>query len=174
VGSRKRLGWRFELDELRRQPLLERDWLLPIEQRWPEALTPHDDVVGGGSQLWRLVYEAVAEQRRRVPEIIVVRHEELSSDPVGGFEELYGRLGLPFHARARQAVVDSTSADNPAVLDPSDRHGVHLDSISNLGSWRRRLSSDEADRVLDITRPLVDELYPDWPARSASPGARAR
>ena len=38
VSSRKRLGWRFDLDELLAQPLLLRDWLTPIETSWPEAL----------------------------------------------------------------------------------------------------------------------------------------
>ena len=57
VSSRKRLGWRFDLDELLAQPLLLRDWLNPIEASWPEALRHTDDVVAGGAQLWRALYE---------------------------------------------------------------------------------------------------------------------
>ena len=59
VGGRKRLGWRFDLDELLAQPLLlRRNWLNPIETSWPEALRHTNDVVaegrscGGWSTKW--------------------------------------------------------------------------------------------------------------------------
>jgi sulfotransferase family protein len=166
VGSRKRLGWRFDLPELLAQPLLVRDWLAPIQRGWPDALRPGGDIVQGGAQLWRLIYEAVLEQSRRLPGLILVRHEQLSMDPVGGFEELYERLGLPFDERARRSVIESTSTSNPAHLGKGAPHEIKLDSRANLDSWRSRLSSVEVDQVLEITRPVVDELYPDWPAGS--------
>jgi hypothetical protein len=160
VSSRKRLGWKFDLDELLAQPLLLRDWLSPIEASWPEALRHTDDVVAGGAQLWRLVYEAVSAQHQRLPDMIVVRHEDLSLDPVGEFRALYERLGLTFDDRAEQTIVRSTSSRNPGQLDPSNPHAVRLDSRANLESWRSRISADDAGRILQIAGPLTDRLYP--------------
>jgi hypothetical protein len=174
VGSRKRLGWRLDLPELLAQPLLERDWLTPIQREWPDALRPDGDIVQGGAQLWRLVYEAVLEQSRRLPGLILVRHEELSMDPIGGFEQLCDRLGLPFDERTRRSVIESTSASNPVQVGKGGAHEIRLDSRANLESWRSRLSSDEVDQVLEITRPLVDDLYPDWTVGSTGPGASVR
>ena len=169
VSSRKRLGWKFDLDELLAQPLLLRDWLNPIETSWPEALRHTDDVVAGGAQLWRLVYEVVSAQHQRLPDMIVVRHEDLSLDPVGEFRALYDVLGLTFDERAEQTIVRSSSSQNPGQLDPSNPHAVQLDSRANLESWRSRISADDAGRILQIAGPLTDRLYPAWSLGQALP-----
>lgn len=163
VGSRKRLGWRFDIGELRDQPLLLRDALTPISRRWPEALEPADDLIDEGSTLWRLIYESALDQRARTPELIFVRHEDLAAEPVPAFAALYDRLGLPFTDGARRAVDEATKPGNPTRLAPGDAHGVRLDSRASLASWRERLSPDEVRRIDRITGPVAHELYPDWP-----------
>jgi hypothetical protein len=168
VGSRKRLGWKFDLSELLAQPLLLRDRLMPIAGGWPDALRWCDGIVDGGAQLWRLVYEAVEQQRHEYPAMILVKHEQLSIDPLGGFEQLYQQLGLSLDQRAQDAISDATSAENPTQHSVGDRHAVKLDSRANLGSWRDRLTPEEVGRVLEVSGPLVHRLYPDWPLSSPS------
>jgi hypothetical protein len=55
-----------------------------------------DGGVGPASLLWRVIYGTVAGYRHELPGLEVVRHEDLSADPVPAFRSLYGRLGLPF------------------------------------------------------------------------------
>jgi hypothetical protein len=111
----------------------------------------------------------VSAQHQRLPDMIVVRHEDLSLDPVGQFRALYERLGLTFDDRAEQTIVRSTSSRNPGQLDPSNPHAVQLDSRANLDAWRSRISADDADRILQIAGPLADRLYPAWGLGQALP-----
>ncbi len=160
VGSRKRLGWAFDHDALLAQPLLVRDRLRPIADRWPGALAAPTGVVDGGARLWRLIYESVLDQRRAVPGMVVVHHEHLAADPVGGFARLYEKLGLPFHDRARRAVCAASSDANPEQLPAGAPHGVHVRSSATIDSWRTRLSAHEVRHVLDVTGPVADVFYP--------------
>ena len=43
-----------------------------------------------------MIYGTVAAYRREIDGLEVVRHEDLSADPVPAFQHLYARLGLPF------------------------------------------------------------------------------
>jgi hypothetical protein len=159
VGSRKRLGWAFDRDALLAQPLLVRDRLAPVAERWPGALEPPTGVVDGGARLWRLVYEAVLDQR--IPGMVLAHHEHLAVDPVGGFARLYAQLGLPFHDRARMAVREASSATNPEQLPATAPHGVRVNSSATIDSWRTRLSGDEVRHVMHVTGPVAGVFYPD-------------
>ena len=68
------------------------------------------DGVGQASLLWRVIYGTVAAYRREIDGLEVVRHEDLSADPVPAFQTLYARLGLPFGPGAERAVLAATSA----------------------------------------------------------------
>ena len=174
VGSRKRLGWRFDIRELLQQPLLLRDWLIPLSTRWPEALAPVDGVVHQGAQLWRLIYETALQQQRCSPRLLLIRHEDLAVDPVAAFSNLYERLGLPFTRSSRGVVERSTAPGNPTRLASNDPHAVRLDSRASLGSWRERLTDDEARYVETVAGPAMDRLYPegvDGIGRAAPPRA---
>jgi hypothetical protein len=171
VGSRKRLGWRFDHRKLFDQPLLVRDRLSQLTAQWPEGREAADDIIDESAKLWRLIYGAALQQRERTPEIMLVRHEDLSLEPVPCFAELYERLGLPFTSYARRAIDDATNAQNPSGLSAGNPHGVRLDSRANINSWRERLTEEEAARVLQITGPIAQELYPGWPGGPVHAGA---
>jgi Sulfotransferase family len=164
VSSRKRLGWRFAVGELRRQDLLVRDLLDPLGL---EHLDPQPDLLGEGAQLWTVIHRVVAEVRDRIPEIHVVRHEDLSTEPLARFAELYERLGLEFGDRSRRAVRAATSGSNPAELDVDRPHRVRLDSRANLHNWRNRLTAGEVAQIRAICADAAAPFYPEpewWPA----------
>ncbi len=154
VSSRKRLGWLYDTDELRRQPLLERDVLDPLGlATTTAAATREQQIIDTGALLWTAVYAAVERECDLDPEITVVRHEDLSLDPEGEFGALYQRLGLDFSPKARAAILRATRGGNPSELKTSDPHQIRLDSRANLENWRSRLESCRggADRGADRT-----------------------
>ncbi|NOY98812.1 MAG: sulfotransferase [Chloroflexi bacterium] len=156
VSSLKRLGWSFDFRDLLEQPLLMRDCLEPFRAEMEAA---EDDVISQGSLLWRMIYHVVDKYRRAHPDFRVVRHEDLSVEPVAGFGSLYETLGLEFNARARRAVEESSSAANPKEL--SRTHAVRLDSRANVKNWRRRLTDDEIARVRQMTADVAEKFYAD-------------
>jgi hypothetical protein len=162
ASSLKRLEWRFQFKDLLDQPLLMRDLLEPFREEM-EAIQK-DDVLAQGSLLWKLIYHVVDDYRRQNPEFILVRHEDLSLDPPGGFRSLYQSLGLNFSPQVEQAVVSASSAENPGEVSTSAVHAYKLDSRSNLHNWKTRLKQDEIERISHLTAAVAASYYPevDW------------
>ena len=157
VSSLKRLGWSFDFADLLHQPLLMRDHLEPYRAAMESC--SRDDVIGQASLLWVIIYRTVDTIRQRLPDAQIVRHEDLSREPVEHFRRLYQALGLHFSPRVERQILESSSSENPDQLSPSRTHSVHLDSRANLGSWKRRLSADEIDRVHEIAGEAASLYY---------------
>lgn len=159
ASSLKRLNWPFDFKDLLAQPLLMCDHLEPYRGEM-ESL-PADDILGQASLLWRMVYRFVADLQPARPDLRVVRHEDLSLDPLGGFRDLYAFLNLDFSPRVRQAIENSSSADNPKEVSRAKVHAVRLDSRANLYNWRKRLTPEEVTRVRKMTEDASHLYYAD-------------
>ncbi|HWD45178.1 MAG TPA: hypothetical protein VHM23_15985 [Actinomycetota bacterium] len=117
-----------------------------------------------------MIYGTVAAYRAEVPGLEVVRHEDLSADPVPAFAALYGRLGLPFGPEAERAIVTATSAGSGggamrwSVSDGgvSKTAARRLDSRANLQVWRERLTDDEVARVREQTADVAGLFGYAW------------
>jgi Sulfotransferase family len=134
-----------------------------------------DGGVGPASLLWRVIYGTVADYRRELPGVEVVRHEDLSADPVPAFRSLYGRLDLPFGPDAERAILAATSAGSGWRASTSPRKGSiggamrwsvsgggvsktaarRLDSRANLQVWRERLTPEEVARIRELTADVA-------------------
>jgi Sulfotransferase domain len=159
VSSWKRLEWSFDFTNLLEQPALVRDWLGPFEAEMTAALSPARDLVDRVALLWRVIYSVVADER--FPAVRLVRHEDLSRDPVHGYAELYEALGLSFTDTVAKAVEASSSSENPAETSVEQPHETQIDSRANLQNWRHRLSEDEIARIRRVTEETAALYYPE-------------
>ncbi|MCI0519667.1 MAG: sulfotransferase [Chloroflexi bacterium] len=159
ASSLKRLEWPFQMEDLLAQPLLMRDLLHPYRAQM-EAMPP-EDPLGRACLLWSMIYAVVEGFRQAIPEIIVVRHEDLSLQPLEGYRSLYAALGLDFTPRAEATILGSSSAENPGEVSRSAVHSVRLDSRTNLDNWKRRLTPEEIARVRDLTAGVAEAFYPE-------------
>jgi hypothetical protein len=162
ASSLKRLNWSFDFRDLLDQPLLMRDCLEPYRSRM-EAVQ-EEDIIAQASLLWVMIYRGVQVACERMPAVRIVRHEDLSSDPVAGFHRLYDGMGLNFTPRVEQGILRSSSSENPAELSRKNVHSVRLDSRANLHNWKHRLSPEEIGRVREMTEEVAHSYYPevDW------------
>jgi Sulfotransferase domain len=159
VSSWKRLEWSFDFTNLLEQPALMRDWLGPFEAEMTAALSPARDLVDRIALLWRVIYSVVADER--FPAVRLVRHEDLSRDPVHGYAELYEALGLTFSDTVAKAVEASSSSENPTETSVEQPHETRIDSRANLQNWRHRLSEDEIARIRAVTEETAALYYPE-------------
>jgi len=159
VSSLKRLGWDFDFRDLLAQPLLVRDHLEPFQPEMEKMLATQADVIDQGSLLWRMVYTVVEGFRVTHPEFRVVRHEDLSRDPVGAYRDLYASVGLEFTSRVQQTLLNSSQHGNPAELSKQHVHAVKLNSAANLSNWKSRLSDGEIRRIRHLTADVAAEFY---------------
>jgi len=159
ASSLQRLGWSFDFNDLLNQPLLMRDHL---EKYRDEMSTMKvDDVIGQASLLWKMIYASVHAIRVLNPDFLVVRHEDLSRQPVNGYRDLYSKLDLEFSPRVQKFIEDSSSSDNP--VEPSRRkvHSVKLDSLANIKNWKKRLSEEDVRRIREMTEEASHLYYSD-------------
>ena len=161
VSSLKRLGWAFDFSDLLEQPLLMRDWLEPFRSPMEASLKYPDDVIGQGSLLWEIVYRTVMHFQSQHPDFQVVRHEDLSLDPVNGFQHLYTPLNLTFNERAQKTIMTSSSSENPGEVSRTSVHDYRLNSQANLHNWKKRLESGEIERIRAATEETTRHFYPD-------------
>ena len=91
----------------------------------------------------------------------MVRHEDLSLDPIGGYQALYKDLGLGFTGHVKDIIQNSSSSENPTKLAKNKTHSVKLDSRANLDNWKKILSPEEISRVRKLTEGVSESFYSD-------------
>ncbi len=159
ASSLKRLNWKFDFRDLLEQPLLMERWLDVDRAEMETAQT--NDVLGQAALLWRMVYRVVARMMKMYPSFIIVRHEDLSLDPVSCYRDLYTALELDFPPSVEQTISNASSSDNPTEVSKGNVYAVKLDSRANLDNWKKRLTSDEITRVRKITGKTAKLFYSD-------------
>jgi len=158
ASSLKRLNWPFDFQDLLNQPLLMRDHLQPFGDQMRAVQA--EDVIGQAALLWKVIYSVVQKFQQMNSGWIVVRHEDLSADPVNQYRELYTKLNLEFTQRVEKVILGSSSSENPSELSLKKRHSVKLDSAANIKNWKKRLDADVIQRIRDITGETADVYYP--------------
>lgn len=159
ASSLKRLGWNFDFNDLLNQPLLMRDHLEGYRKQM-QAI-PVDDVIGQASLLWTMIYHTVHTTRELVPHLLIVRHEDLSRDPIPSFRDLYTALDLDFTVQAEKRILNSTSSENPTELSRKKIHSVKLDSRASVENWKKRLTEEESKRIRAVTEEVCALYYPE-------------
>ncbi|MBL8062875.1 MAG: sulfotransferase [Anaerolineales bacterium] len=157
VSSLKRLGWNFDFNNFLSQPLFMRDHL-EADRAAMESMDKND-IIGQAALLWKIIYRFVHSTRSGFPQFKIVRHEDLSLDPIGGYQALYKSLGLGFTERVKDIIQNSSSSENPAKLAKNKTHSVKLDSRANLDNWKKILSAEEITRVRKITEGVSESFY---------------
>ncbi len=157
ASSLKRLNWPFEFQDLLDQPLLMRDHLEPYREQMASAKA--DGVIGQSTLLWNLIYSSVHAALQRNPDIIAVRHEDLSRDPVRGFRNLYQALDLEFTPRIEKVILNASSSENPVEPSRKNIYAVKLDSRSNIDNWKKRLTVEEIDYIRKKTEGISSLYY---------------
>jgi hypothetical protein len=176
ISSRLRLGWRTDFGALLAQPLLMQDWLGGY-RRQMEELVGTGDALAEGALLWRMVHDVVDRVGARNPALQVVRHEDLSADPLRGFRALYSALGLPFGAEVARTIREATTGGGPErrTAWSLTKGGLSrtafrpLDSRANATKWKSALSRTQIDRIRTLTDDVAQRFYTDasWGDRDA-------
>jgi hypothetical protein len=138
VSSLKRLRFSFDFDNLLRQPSLMDGRLRHFRSAVETSLSSHDDIIGQGSLLWRIIYESIREFDQETSRAVkVVRHEDLSLNPLLHSVGLYNWLGLSVTEKAKRAIEASTSEANPREVSARNP----FKAIGSVASTRERSSA---------------------------------
>lgn len=160
VSSIKKLNWGFDYErEWMSQELLMRDHLGAHRENF-EGYVGEVDLVGEGIVMWNAMYDFVANLRRRRPDFLYVRYEDLAADPLPGYMELYKALELEWNDTVRDRIASYSDAANPKDVSPRQRRAIKRDSTAATETWKNRLTQDEVHRVETETTEISSRFYP--------------
>ncbi len=162
VSSIRRMGWRYDLNNLLEQPDLTHAYLGPLEEAIRHHITHHEsDALGEAILFWKVCCRVASLLRQKHPHWQIVRHEDLSRDPVDAFRNLYDSLSLPYNTDIQAHIQRCTSADHPVEADPGRTHHLNRNSRRNMTIWKQRLSDDDILRIRNESRDIADAFYSD-------------
>lgn len=170
VSSIKRLNWRFRFHQILEQASLMERYLHPFESQLRDYSRRQDpwtlDLVDEAILWWRLFHHVVDCYRKQRPAWEFVRHEDLSVQPIAGFERILQRCGLGMTRQVRHAIAVHTDGDNPAEAPRMKAHQLKRNSRANVFNWQNRLTPAEIARVRRDTEDVARHFYTDadWPA----------
>ncbi|GAA3837586.1 hypothetical protein GCM10022226_69620 [Sphaerisporangium flaviroseum] len=155
VASWQRLGWTVYFHELLEQPLLLRDHPC-VESLRP--LVGSQDRVAKAAALWR-VGRTVAEcLAGRHPAIRLVTYEDLATDPISGYQDLYAWCGLTWSPRAarriaRACTTTAGTTDGGFTWTGLSRTAYRpMDSRQALTRHHDRLTPEEITRIRELSQ----------------------
>lgn len=157
-ASVRRLGWRPPLGDLIDQPALVRDHLAPYAEHL--ALRQRS-FAEEAAILWLFAYTAVRDLAQANPALIVLRHEDVATQPLATFARLFERLELPFGDAVQQRILRATSGSR--VRARGNRpHDLVRDARALAASWTRELDAAEIKVIRDIVAPVYGDFYSAW------------
>ena len=157
AGSLKKWDWTFDFDHLVRQQSLLSGRL----SRYADELTDYAarprDVVDQANLLWNCFHHVIQQYQSEYPGWCYVRYEDLAVDPVAGFRRLCERIDVDWTPELEQKIRESASAEGVAEADsPSFQK---RDSRQALQTWRKRLTPEEIERVVEATGECAAAFY---------------
>jgi hypothetical protein len=159
IASYKRLGWHYSLQDLVGQDALMRRSLskvlggldlsnLTVVQEW--------------AYFWLAIYTVIDEYLANNAAMLMVRHEDLSVDPLRYLSKLYAQLGLEFTPNIQRTILAHTKAGNPVDAPNNVAHALKRDSAGAVNRWKEFLTKDEVREIRRITEPVADKYYADF------------
>jgi len=159
VGSLKVADWPFQFSNILDQPLLMQDLLSPYEAEIIDFAENDHDLIDQAILLWNLIYSVVLRlQKKYLSDWIFIKHEDLSSNPLDRFKEIYSKLGIPFAEQAEYRITKYSYTDS------NTGGSMTRDSKSNIWKWMTRLTEDEILRIKEKTEEVSRHFYEekDW------------
>ncbi|MFC1591421.1 sulfotransferase [Thermodesulfobacteriota bacterium] len=161
AGSIKRLNWRYNFNEFYKQKELMRDHLDEVLA----GVDPFDrPIIEEAAWLWKCIYHVLFRYLERNPNMIAVRHEDLSLEPGQEFMRLYGQLQIDYTPAIQETISAYTGAANPVDPTNNEIHVLKRDSKGNIKRWKNVLTEEEIAVIKRITGDLASRYYTeeDW------------
>lgn len=162
VSSLRRLGWSFGLDDFLAQPeLLARYPIDDGEREAQERYKREGDEIRSAALGWKYLHRIVLDLRENRSDVLFVRHEDLSRQPLEGFREILGSWGFEMTPEIERAIHESSDASNPVEEAVGRHHGIRLNSAAAATSWKKRLTPAEVEAVREVSGEIGEAFYRD-------------
>lgn len=156
VSSIKRLNWGSSLTDFMNQEHLVKDHLHPYLAGIDEEKL---SVVERLSIIWNCIHSVLLTYVERNPAMIMVRHEDVSMNPIAEFRKLYEALDIEFTPHIERKLKKFTNPDNPVDPTNNDVHVLKRNSKDNATRWKSLLTDYEIGQIKEMTKPVAEQIY---------------
>jgi len=157
AGSLKVNNWTHPFSHFLDQFLLMRDHLYPFEEEIRKLAEEKHDIIDQAALLWKLIHHMIIKYQEKHDNWIFMRHEDISRDPSNCFRSIFSKLGLDCSQHVENMI---EKCSYPAAHLPN-RDSIQRASLSNILTWKSRLTEEEVRRVKtqvqDISRVFYSE-----------------
>ena len=164
VSSLKRVEWKMSFKNFIAQPALMDAYLTPFRSEIERALENPSSLITRGALLWKILYSVVQEHFSTHPGVRIVRHEDLSVNPLEQYEKLFQWLGLAYTRAVVERINKYSSSQNPKEARGNKVFELKRNSAASINLWKQKLSAEEIDTVFRITAPVLEYYYPEIPS----------
>ncbi|HHH72241.1 MAG TPA: sulfotransferase [Sulfuricurvum sp.] len=161
VGSLKRQNWQHDFNHFLGQKRLMKTRLGPFEKSLALYANEKQDIVQQGILLWNLIYSNALEYKKNYPDILLVRHEDLSLNPLDEFRKIFSYFNIPYTSAVQEYILETTKETNAKKRDPEEVHQLYRNSAENIFSYRTILSAKEISEVREGTQKVSRAFYDD-------------
>jgi hypothetical protein len=159
VNSLIKARWRHPFSHFLKQPELMAGYLAPFREEIESLADGKSDILDEATLLWRATRHTIMKYWQTRPGWLIVRHEDLSRDPLAGFERIFMHLGIDYTSDVKRTINLYTREGNP-IERPGEPMppAVKLDSPRNADRWVYRLSHEQIERI----RRRSADVWPDF------------
>jgi hypothetical protein len=164
VASLKRLQWWFKFSNWTEQGRVMRNLLADFADPIRSYAAGKKDLIDQSILMWNCLYSVVNRYQTNHPNWIFVRHEDLASDPLRGFQMLYQQCRLAWTPGAEAAVRKYSQNPDAKPLSADRPTDIRRESRKTISTWKEILNQEEIDRIRKETRKVARLFYDtkDW------------
>jgi len=160
VGSLKKGNTLFPFEHLLKQKIFIDDYIGSFESQINKFSKSNKDIIQQGVLLWKIIHRTIISYYEKYPSWNFYRHEDISRDPIGKFNEIYLKLGLQMNEKITKKI-SANSFANKKKDDTIDGKEIKRNSLDNIFSWKTRLTQDEINYIKNETFDMASYFYSD-------------
>jgi len=157
--STEKQSWRFDVDNLLRQPELMSRFGADIpDKHWDLART---HTAASIALLWKLMARTVYQSLQENDKLLVVRHEDLCTAPLTWVQKIYAHFKIPY-TDSIQKYVKMTSSGSQVEAPDGQIHSFNRNALALVNAWRGKLGQKDSGIIREIIGEDYSLFYDRW------------
>lgn len=156
VSSLKRKEWFFPFQHLIKQEKLIEKYLPDLKNDLNNI--DETNIIENGALCWKAINTILYKTYSDDKDILVVKHEDVSLNPIKSFARIYKKMGLEWSLKVKAELISYTSSGNPVNAPRNKTHHLKRNSKSLVDNWKNDLSDHEISKILEIGGNVVYKI----------------
>jgi len=159
VSSYKALNWTHSFSHFLHQPELMEEHLAPFQAEVEDFVKKEYDIIDQAALLWKLIHHMIIQYQKKHPDWIFVRHEDLATTPIEGYQNLFNRLELPYSEHIRSVIEFHSFQAQAQLSDTTRPYSIKRSSSQVVSKWRKNLTHGDVMRIRKRVKEVSSHFF---------------